>query len=290
MPHATSLRMSDLGYQNSVRSKLQISTNTLADFIKDIDFATKSLSKDFQRIYNKPNPEYSQINPNVLQIDDEFYAVARPKSAILSNDRLTAKLLRSGVDFIELRSLDLNPFSKVGIDLETVYFIEVLFIFCMFQEDTIISKEELKIIESNDYLVAIKGREPNLYLSNSNGKILLKDWGKQILSEMLEVAKILDEKEPVYTKIINKMMTRVNHPELTLSGLLIEKILSEKLTYNELGNSIGEMNKEYFKSAKKPPFWSDLERESQNSIQKQLSGEIDCSESFESFKDKYFSI
>ena len=61
------------------------------------------------------------FNENILQIDDEYYAIARAKSKIISDQRTTWKLNQGGVDFIETDSISgdsvqdctafLNPFT-----------------------------------------------------------------------------------------------------------------------------------------------------------------------------------
>ena len=105
---------------------MEISLNTLQEYIYGLRQATETKCDDFQKIDKEVIEDYPQINSNILQIEDEYYAVSRPKSSNLSNRRLTTKLDKIGVDYIELRSLDINPFQRVGIDLKTVHFLEDL--------------------------------------------------------------------------------------------------------------------------------------------------------------------
>ena len=108
--------MSDLGYQNINQSKVTISLNSLPEYIFDLKQATATKCDDFQKIDQETTEDYPQISSNILQIEDEYYAVSRPKSSDVSNHRLTTKLNNNGVDYIELRSLDLNPFQRIGIE------------------------------------------------------------------------------------------------------------------------------------------------------------------------------
>ena len=112
LPYATSLRMSDLGYQNINQSNVAISLNSLQAYTADLEQATATKCDNFQKINKETTEDYPQINSSILQIEDEYYAVSRPKSSNVSNQRLTTKLKDTGVDYIELRSLDINPFSK----------------------------------------------------------------------------------------------------------------------------------------------------------------------------------
>ena len=102
MPNATSLRMSEYGYSNSSRVKLNLSINSLDEYIAGLQSATNTSYSKFKNIKDSKGYK-AQISPNILQIDDEYYAVARPKSNNLSNQQLSTKLKISGVDFIDLR-------------------------------------------------------------------------------------------------------------------------------------------------------------------------------------------
>ena len=201
LPYATSLRMSDLGYQNINQSNVKISLNSLQAYTADLEQTTATKCDNFQKIYKETTEDYPQINSNVLQNEDEYYAVCRPKSSNVSNQRLTKKLKNDGVDYIELRSLDVNPFQRIGIDLDTVHFLEVFFIYCTLNPSPPMKNGEIEEIKQNDLLVAIKGREPGLDLSNNRTKISLKNWAHQVLDEMTSIAGLLDNKTTDFTSI-----------------------------------------------------------------------------------------
>ena len=290
LPYATSLRMSDFGYQNLLRAALNISSDSLNDYISDLNMATSTISEDFQNIDTQNNTDQLQINANLLQTEDEYYAVARSKSNIISNQRLTSKLKKGGVDFIELRSLDLNPFSRIGIDEETVYFLEVFLIYCFLTTSHLINKDELKTTKDNDSLVAKRGRDPSLLLQKDQASISLQEWGKQIVDEMTPIAELLDGEETVYRNMMCKIASKIKDPDQTLSGLLLDKVITEKVDFFDLGNSIGETNKQHYLDLEKSanPNWDRLEKEAINSISQQSILEEEQNESFESFVADYF--
>ena len=290
LPYATSLRMSDFGYQNLLRAALNVSSDSLNDYISDLNMATGTISEDFQHIDTQNNTDQLQINANLLQTEDEYYAVARLKSNIISNQRLTSKLKKGGVDFIELRSLDLNPFSRIGIDEETVYFLEVFLIYCFLTTSHLINKDELKTTKDNDSLVAKRGRDPSLLLQKDQASISLQEWGKQIVDEMTPIAELLDGEETVYRNMMCKIASKIKDPDQTLSGLLLDKIITEKVDFIDLGNSIGETNKQHYLDLEKSanPNWDRLEKEAINSISQQSILEEEQNESFESFVADYF--
>jgi len=290
LPYATSLRMSDFGYQNLLRAGLNISSDSLNDYISDLNMATSTISEDFQNIDTQNNTDQLQINANLLQTEDEYYAVARSKSNIISNQRLTSKLKKGGVDFIELRSLDLNPFSRIGIDEETVYFLEVFLIYCFLTTSHLINKDELKTTKDNDSLVAKRGRDPSLLLQKDQASISLQEWGKQIVDEMTPIAELLDGEETVYRNMMCKIASKIKDPDQTLSGLLLDKIITEKVNFIDLGNSIGETNKQHYLDLEKSanPNWDRLEKEAIDSMNQQSTLEEEQNESFESFVADYF--
>jgi glutamate--cysteine ligase len=290
LPYATSLRMSDLGYQNINQSDLAISLNSLQEYTLDLKQATATKCNDFQKIDKETTEDYPQINSNILQIEDEYYAVSRPKSNSVSNQRLTTKLNDTGVDYIELRSLDINPFQRIGIDLDTVHFLEVFFIYCTLSSSPPIKNGEIEEIKQNDLLVATRGREPGLNLSNNRTKISLKNWANQILDEMMSITGLLDNKMTDFTRIIRKLSTQITDPEQTLSAMLLNKILTEKVDVQELGRALGNDYKNYYISMEtsKNSDWSLLEKESADSKKRQTELEQASSQSFEDFVKEYF--
>ena len=290
LPYATSMRMSDLGYQNINQSKVGISLNSLQDYIFDLQKATITKCDDFHKIDKSTRENYPQINSNILQIEDEYYAVSRPKSSNVSNQRLTSKLHDKGVDYIELRSLDINPFQRVGIDLDTIYFLEVFLIYCTLHSSPTIKSDEIEEIKQNDLLVATRGREHGLLLINNGTKISLKNWANQILDEMIYIAGFLDNKTTNFSNIIRKFSSQITDPEQTLSGVLLNKILTEKVDFQELGRILGSEYKNYYMSLEtsENSDWTFLEEESTDSKKRQTELEQDNDQSFEDFIKEYF--
>ena len=291
LPFATSLRMSDLGYQNINQSKVAISLNSLQQYIFDLKQATAKECDDFKKINQETTEEYAQINSNILQIEDEYYAVSRPKSSGISNQRLITKLNDTGVDYIEFRSLDLNPFQRIGIDLDTVHFLEVFLIYCTLNPSPPITDVEIEEIKQNDLLVATRGREPGLNLINNRKKISLSNWANQILDEMTSIAGLLDNTTTDFSSIIDKFSNQIADSEQTLSAMLLNKVLTEKIDFLELGRTIGNDYKNYYigMEVSKNSEWSLLEDESADSLKRQVQLEQDSKQSFKDFAKEYFN-
>ena len=290
LPYATSLRMSNFGYQNTRRKKLEVSINSIAEYVSDLRKATNTAHSEFAKIQKKNTNFQAQINENILQIDDEYYAVSRAKSKIISDKRTTTKLNQSGVDFIELRSLDLNPFSRIGIDEETTIFLETLLAYCFIKQGQHFTDDEIKNINYNDALVATQGREPRLDLLKDGEIISLKNWGNQIIDNLLPIAAVLDSNKKQYTEVVDQMREKINDANQTLSGRLLDKIANNNMSFIELGESIGEENKKHYLNLNQSdnPNWNLLEKEAIDSHNQQKRLENKDGESFESFVENYF--
>ena len=216
-------------------------------------------------------------------------AIARAKSKIVSDQRTTSKLNQGGVDFIELRSLDLNPFSRIGIDKETTFFLEVLLTYCFIKQREHLTDNEMINVNHNDALVAKRGREPNLELSRDGKKIKLKDWGNEILEDLLPIASVFDCDGNRYSKAVDEMIRKIDDSNQTLSGRLLEKV-SNNISFTELGEKIGTANKvDYLNlDQSENTHWDLFERESIDSVLRQKKLEKDDQHSFEVFVENYF--
>lgn len=291
LPYATSLRMSNYGYQNLRRKKFNVSLNSINEYISDLRDASSNINEEFLNIEKLSDKFLPQLNSNILQTEDEYYGFARAKSKNTAFKQSTSKLKENGVDFIELRSLDLNPFNKSGVDEEALYFLEMLFIYCLFKESQPIKKDDMDFVADNDLLVAKFGRDPKLCLNKNGAKVSLRDWGNEILDEMLPYAEMLDKKQTKYSSIISSARSKINNPELTISGRLTEKILSEKTTFTELGNIIGESNKSFYLELDKSmnKIWELLLSEAKGSVQAQKELEADLCQPLKVFIDNYLN-
>ena len=290
LPFATSLRMSNYGYQNARRKKIEVSINSMDQYISDLRSATNTTHQEFRNIQIKNSNFQAQINENILQIDDEYYAIARAKSKIISDQRTTSKLKQGGVDFIELRSLDIDPFSRIGIKEETTLFLEVLMTYCFLKDGQFFSSEEIENINHNDSLVAKIGRKPNLELIRNGKRISLSAWGNQIMENLYPIAAILDCEGAKYSVAIDNAKEKINNPDQTLSAQILELLSSNNTSFLELGMSIGKEHKDYFLKRKKSTnqSWELLEKETRKSIAEQKALEKNDSLSFESYLEDYF--
>jgi glutamate--cysteine ligase len=192
LPYATSLRMSDLGYQNNVQAGLVPPYNTLADYMRSLARAVRQPHAPYVELGTRRDGEWVQINTNVLQIENEFYASIRPKRVIRSGERPLEALCSRGVQYIEVRCMDVDPYSPVGISLQTARFLDVYLLTCALQESALTNAEEGRENAANFALAVKEGRRPGLALRRGGAATPLSAWGMELLDEMAPVAELLD--------------------------------------------------------------------------------------------------
>jgi len=229
LEHATSLRMSDLGYTSSAQAELHICYNSLDGYVADVQEAIGLSSQEFAEIGVKVNGEYRQLNSNVLQIENELYAPIRPKRVAKSGEKPSEALKRRGVEYIEVRALDINPFVDTGISLEQVYFLDIFLTYCALLPNPELDAVTQKIYEANMNEVVLRGRDPALVLRDGEQEKSLKLWGNEIFKALTQVASLLDKANGSnkYQKSVTEELAKINDASLTPSARLLDLVVNQ---------------------------------------------------------------
>jgi glutamate--cysteine ligase len=194
LPHAISLRMGPLGYQSDAQRSLAVSYNGLASYAGSLNRALTEPYPPYDKIgLQDGNGGYHQLATTLLQIENEFYGTIRPKRRIRRGERPLHALTERGVEYVEVRSLDVDPFSPIGIDTSTMRFLDVFLLHCLLCESPPDTPEEIGVIGQNQYRVAERGREPGLELQRLGRDVPLVDWGGELLEQCDPLAQALDE-------------------------------------------------------------------------------------------------
>ena len=194
LPHATSLRMGRLGYQSDAQSTLAVSYNGLEGYAASLQDALTRPWPAYEAIgIQAPSGDYNQLAVTLLQIENEFYGTIRPKRVIEPGERPLHALRARGVENLEVRLMDLNPFLPVGIDEQTMRFLDVFLLHCLLSDSPPDSPAEIEALKRNQHLVAERGREPGLKLACGGMEVALTDWAAQVLGELPALARALDE-------------------------------------------------------------------------------------------------
>ena len=194
LPHATSLRMGRLGYQSDAQSTLAVSYNGLEGYAASLQDALTRPWPAYEAIgIQAPSGDYNQLAVTLLQIENEFYGTIRPKRVIEPGERPLHALRARGVEYVEVRLMDLNPFLPVGIDEQTMRFLDVFLLHCLLSDSPPDSPAEIEALKRNQHLVAERGREPGLKLACGGMEVAVTDWAAQVLGELPALARALDE-------------------------------------------------------------------------------------------------
>jgi len=246
-PWATSLRMSDLGYQNSSQSALVVSANSLEEYIRDLSAATATPHDEYVRMGVKKGSEYLQLNVNQLQIENEFYSTVRPKRVARSGERPTSALRRAGVEYVELRSLDLNPFEPAGIGQQQQKFLEAFLLYCLLEDSPPVSAAEQAGLQQNNLDVAREGRKPGLMLLRPGGPAGLQEWAREICTNMRPVCQLLDAAGGEgYVQVLDSQVAAIDDPGLTPSAGLLSELDAAGEPFALYGLEVARRYSEYF--------------------------------------------
>ena len=113
-----------------------------------------------------------QINDHILQIENEYYSLVRPKQVPRDGETPSEALANRGVGYVELRAVDINPYNPIGIDENTAGFLEVLALYCLLKDSPDLLPEEQDQIENNQAEVVNRGRAPNSHITERGGNNL----------------------------------------------------------------------------------------------------------------------
>ncbi|WP_418885844.1 glutamate--cysteine ligase [Enterovibrio paralichthyis] len=292
LPYATSLRLSDLGYTNNAQSSLKIGFNGLEQYLQGVRAAIGTPSEDFARIGVKDENGFRQLNSNVLQIENELYAPIRPKRVTKSGEKPSEALERGGVEYIEVRSLDVNPFSPVGIDDYQVYFLDLFLTWSVLSESAPMTDCELQCWRQNWSKVVLEGRKPGLTLQiGCDGEQLTQaEWGRRVFADLSALAVVMDEAfgGDNYLRTCNELVTWFDEPEKTLSARMLKSIL-ETESIGKVGLEIAKGNRELFAGGDYVTFSEQqFKDESEASVKRQQDVEQGDAISFEQYLAEYF--
>lgn len=225
LPHATSLRMGKLGYQNSVQDDLDIRYNNLPEYISGLRQAIHTPNAQFQALgVDDKDGNPIQINDHILQIENEYYSPIRPKQVAQSGENPSDALANRGIAYIEFRAIDLDPYSDIGIRLSTACFVEILALYCLLQDSPALFPEEEATISQNLEKIVNQGRQKDLTIQTANGETRFSDWLNDHLTKMLPIAQLLDEAygNNDYRNALTLMFGKAQNPDLTPSAQVLK--------------------------------------------------------------------
>lgn len=258
LPYATSLRMSDLGYQNNAQDGLVPPYNTLMDYMRSLSLAVRKPYPAYEALGMKRDGEWVQINANVLQIENEFYATIRPKRVIRTGERPIEALCARGVQYIEVRCMDVNPFEPLGISLETARFLDAFLLFCALDESPQTNQQEWQENTENFARTVKEGRKPGLQLHQHGSPVSLQSWGLALLDKISAVAGLLDVQrgDAQHADSIAKQREKLLDVSKTPSAQVLAAIHESRGSYPQFALKQSRVLAEQFRA--RPPSADDV--------------------------------
>lgn len=233
-PYGTSLRMGNLGYQSSAQDAITVCYNDLRSYISELCKAILTPHEPYEKIgiYNARG-DYQQLNAGLLQIENEFYSTIRPKQTTRRGETQLRALAERGIEYIEVRCLDLNPFSELGIDAEQLYFVEAFLLACLLGDSPETDIEEYQEIQANQAEIVYRGRAPDLLLQRKGVEVGAVDWAAEILDKAMEAAELLDSAMDTdqYAGSVNLMKSRLADESLLPSRRILDILENGQLSY-----------------------------------------------------------
>ncbi len=249
LPYATSLRMSDVGYKNKNQAALAISYDGLTPYVDSLSRAIATPYPEYEVMGLYDGEERIQLNTNILQIENEFYSYMRPKRTTRPGERPTLALRERGVEYVEMRALDVYSYSPTGVEEEHLLFLEAFLIFCLLADSPRITAGEQWGMEYNELTVAMRGREPGLLLIRDGAKVPLADWARELLHALQPICEILDDgaNAPRYVPALHRQLALLQTPEELPSARVLRALRDRRQTFFDYTLELAGQHERYFR-------------------------------------------
>ncbi|MGH1470435.1 MAG: glutamate--cysteine ligase [Cellvibrionaceae bacterium] len=251
-PFATSLRMGDLGYQSNAQKSISARYNNLPDYLSALCGAITQPHPPYTALGIKDNHNnYQQLNDGILQIENEFYSPIRPKRTAASGETALRALNDRGVEYIEVRCIDLNPFEPVGISAEQIQFIDAFLLFCLLSKSKKASLKDCQQIQYNQQQIVYNGRDPKLQLLDKGSSRSFSEWSNELIDGIEKTAELLDKannNSGTYQQTVSRQRTKLSDAEKTPSAQILNAIKDRQETFFEFSLKKSQEHAEHFRS------------------------------------------
>ncbi|CAB3897635.1 Glutamate--cysteine ligase [Achromobacter animicus] len=291
LPYATSLRMSDLGYQNKAQSQLKLCYNDLDTFLGRLYGAVTQPWPDYQKIGTHRDGEWIQLNTNVLQIENEYYSSIRPKRATGRCERPITALAERGVQYVEVRCLDIDPYSPVGIDATTARFVDAFLLFCTASDSPFFPANGYCQRSADNFSVVVKeGRKPGLTLDRDGQTIGLAQWGHELLDQIAPYAALYDSAMggTAYADALAAQRAKLDQPDTTPSARLLTELKDSGLSFHDYSLALSRKHADALRAQPLPAdVATAYQQAAEASAAEQLRLEQSDTEDFDTYVSRY---
>jgi len=244
LPYATSLRMSDLGYQSPVQAQLKLCYNDLDTFLARLHDLVTHPWPDYARLGTHRDGQWIQLNTHILQIENEYYSTIRPKRVTERGERPITALAERGVQYVEVRCLDIDPFAPQGISADTARFLDAFLLYCALQESPRFTPDgHCDDSAANFAQVVRAGRTPGLRLKRDGVEVVLPQWGHALLDGIATCATLLDAAcddadAAQYARSVAMQRGKLDDPATTPSGQFLATLTEERVSFYDYAREL----------------------------------------------------
>ncbi|MFL0798608.1 MAG: glutamate--cysteine ligase [Cellvibrionaceae bacterium] len=298
LPYATSLRMGNLGYQSSAQESLVVCYNHLENYLQTL---VQAISTDYPGYaatgIQDAEGDYQQLNTALLQIENEFYSTIRPKRTAKSGETALTALDNGGVEYIEVRCIDLDPFAPEGITKNTLAFLDIFLLHCALSDSPMAGIDEYRDIQENQKRMVTEGRKPDLTLRRSghpqasDGEYSFAQWSQELLGEMQPIAELLDQANDTqqYSESLAIQQAKLTDSSLTPSARLLDTMKEMDITYFQLGLLLAKQAQHSLSEPLESPLQQVFTEEAKASLEDQVAMEATSNGSFEDYLANYYA-
>ena len=251
LPGATCLRMGNLGYKSEAQESLFVCYNELQNYVDCLRQAMHTPYPEYEEIGQQRDGQYLQINTNLLQLENEFYSTIRPKRNVKTGERPLDALTNNGIEYVEVRALDLDPYSPLGISAEQIRFLDTFLLHCLLDESPQCNETEFFGVASNLLKVVEHGRDSDLLLDRESTPITLKEWSLELLNDMGHSAGLLAEMhgDNKHVDALSQQLAKAEDPSLTPSGRMLSEMTANQMSFYEFSIQQSEKHHAYFRDS-----------------------------------------
>ncbi|GGY73567.1 glutamate--cysteine ligase [Marinobacter zhanjiangensis] len=291
-PYTTSLRMGDLGYHNNAQSSLNICFNELKTYTETLERAIHTDWPEYQKIGTRRGDQFIQLNTSILQIENEYYSAVRPKRTTERGEKPIQALDDRGVEYIEVRCLDLDPFSPLGLNAPQVDFLDLFLLGCLLRDSPRIDDAECERLDDNYKDVINEGRNPDLRLTRCDQSTPVMDAAREALDDLQGLAEQLDQWQggTRYREALEVQRNKVEDPSLLPSARVLAAMESTGQGHRDWTLALSREHQQALQDAvPDEQVRADFEKMTRESLEEQRAMEQSDQGSFAEFLEHYLA-
>lgn len=297
-PFGTSLRMGEIGYRYKEDAPINLSVrhDNFEHYLSDIyAHVTNSHNAYEQAGVTDSTGHHQQLTANRLQIENEYYSSVRPKQIPAKGEMPLLALKRSGVRYLELRSVDVNIYDPAGMQVEQLAMLEMLMLFAWLADSPPLMPSEMDVNKHNVQTVAHRGREAGLALECGKKSVQLVDWGQHILESLGPIAQWMDSchqengTQNLYQTSLAAQIAKLQDPSLTPSARIVDELATHGSFYKMAVHYSSVHQDTLLKQSTNEALQSTLAQLVPESLAAQKALEANSSGDFSDYLADYFS-